>query len=124
MAQGLQSIPKDGDQVPTGPWNTQRGTSTPLERGRVCGPSSAGSTSRRRDLGPLTLKKGCRIPQRGKSAAPGQSLLERQDTKKLQVTKNNCARGQVGTIMGDRIQTGQNQTAISEVLGAKAGYCV
>lgn len=76
-------------------------------------------------FGPLTLKKkGRRIPQRGKSAAPGQSLLERQDTKKLQATKNNCARGQVGTILSDRIQTGQNQTAISEVLGAEAGYCV
>ena len=31
--------------------------------------------------------------------------------------------GQLGQIINNKIQKSQNPTAISEVLGAKAGYC-
>ena len=47
-------------------------------------------------------------------------LLEQQNTKKLQGTKNHCIHAQLGQIM-NKIQKGHKPTAISEVPGAKAG---
>ena len=48
-------------------------------------------------------------------------LLQQQNTKKLQGTKNNFMHGQLGQIMNKKIQKDQNPTATSEVSRAKAG---
>lgn len=49
-------------------------------------------------------------------------LLQKQKTKKLQWTKNNCVHAHLGQVMNSKIQKGQTLTAISEVLRAKVKY--
>ena len=52
-------------------------------------------------------------------------LLQQQNTKKLNGTKNNCVHGRLGQIMDNKIQKDpKNPTAASEEAGAKPGCWV
>ena len=64
-------------------------------------------------LGPGTLTAGL---------APGQTSPQATDTQTLWGTRNDGRHAQLGQII-NKTQKGQKATAISEVLGAKAGSC-
>ena len=57
MAQGIQPIPAESGPGPTGPWDSQQETSTPLGA-RVCGPCPLmqEEVSEEETFGPFPLK--------------------------------------------------------------------
>lgn len=56
--------------------------------------------------------------------APGQHLLEKQNTRKLQGAKNSYMQIQLGQIVNNTIQKGHKQTATSRDWKQKQGiYC-